>query len=287
MNRPNSNQDRHNRKILGFIDNRQDAALQSGHFNDFVFVSLMRAATLLALQEAGDAGLEDDQIGRELQCCLGFDSKHLGLRVEWLSNPELQGAALSDAERALREVLIHRFWVDQLKIWRITNPNLARLGMMKVEYKGLADIAAADRRFERRHPVLANAPAAVREMGMRVLLDHMRINLAIKSASLDAANVHSNCAASSRGSRTNSTQMAISSYVTPCFFQSPSAWVSNFVTIASETLQSSPLRHHRGSRLERHLPTSSTRFCARTGGQPGRDSPGMGTSHYSRERTRR
>lgn len=189
MNRPNSDQDRHNRKILGFIDNRQDAALQSGHFNDFVFVSLMRAATLLALQEAGDAGLEDDQIGRELQRCLGFDSKHLGLRVEWLSNPDLQGAALSDAERALREVLIHRFWVDQLKIWRITNPNLARLGMMNVEYKGLADIAASDRRFERRHPVLANAPAAVRELGMRVLLDHMRINLAIKSASLDAANV--------------------------------------------------------------------------------------------------
>ncbi len=189
MSRPDSGVDRFNRKILGFIDNRQDAALQSGHFNDFVFVSLMRAATLMALQNAGEDGLEDDQIGRELQRCLGFDSKHLDLRVEWLSNPELQGAALSDAERALRDVLTHRFWVDQLKIWRITNPNLARLGLMTVEYKGLDDIAASDARFEMAHPILAGARPAVRKAAMTALLDHMRINLAIKTGSLDAANV--------------------------------------------------------------------------------------------------
>ena len=30
------------RKLLGFTDNRQDAALQAGHFNDFLFVSLLR-----------------------------------------------------------------------------------------------------------------------------------------------------------------------------------------------------------------------------------------------------
>lgn len=189
MNRESSGIDRHNRKILGFIDNRQDAALQSGHFNDFVFVSLMRAATLLALQEAGDDGLEDDQLGRQLQKCLGFDSKHLALRVEWLSNPELQGAALSDAERALRDVLVHRFWVDQLKIWRVTNPNLARLGLMTVEYKGLDAIAASDARFEKAHPLLAGATPEVRKIAMTALLDHMRINLAIKTESLDAAHV--------------------------------------------------------------------------------------------------
>jgi hypothetical protein len=36
----------HTRKLLGITDNRQDAALQSGHFNDFLFVSLIRAAFL-------------------------------------------------------------------------------------------------------------------------------------------------------------------------------------------------------------------------------------------------
>jgi len=189
MNRSTSGVERLNRKILGFIDNRQDAALQSGHFNDFVFVSLMRAATLMALQNAGENGLEDNQIGAELQRCLGFDSKHLDLRAEWLSNPELQGAALSDAERALRDVLTHRFWVDQLKIWRITNPNLARLGLMTVEYKGLDAIAEDDARFEAAHPLLAGTAPSIRKAALTALLDHMRINLAVKTGSLEAGTV--------------------------------------------------------------------------------------------------
>jgi len=189
MNRPESGLEEHNRKILGFIDNRQDAALQSGHFNDFVFVSLLRAATLMALQAAGDKGLEDAQIGEVLQRCLGFDSHHLDLRVEWLSNPDLEGSALLDAEKTLRDVLLHRFWVDQLRIWRITNPNLNRLELMKVEYKGLADIAGNERKFADAHHLLANATPAVREKAMRELLEHMRRNLAIKTDALDAARV--------------------------------------------------------------------------------------------------
>ena len=52
--------------------NRQDAALQSGHFNDFLFVSLLRAGFLRALDKAGDKGLRNDQLGEALQGALGF-----------------------------------------------------------------------------------------------------------------------------------------------------------------------------------------------------------------------
>jgi hypothetical protein len=45
------------RKILAFTDNRQDAALQAGHFNDFLFVTLLRGAILAGLTAAGDEGL--------------------------------------------------------------------------------------------------------------------------------------------------------------------------------------------------------------------------------------
>jgi hypothetical protein len=38
-------------KILSFTDNRQDASLQAGHFNDFVQTSFLRAALLDALQD--------------------------------------------------------------------------------------------------------------------------------------------------------------------------------------------------------------------------------------------
>jgi hypothetical protein len=44
MNGDNSGVPAEKRKLLGFTDNRQDAALQAGHFNDFLFVSLLRGA---------------------------------------------------------------------------------------------------------------------------------------------------------------------------------------------------------------------------------------------------
>ena len=38
------------RKLLTFVDNRQDAALQAGHFNDFVQVVQLRAALYRAVE---------------------------------------------------------------------------------------------------------------------------------------------------------------------------------------------------------------------------------------------
>src|SRR5690606_28864026 len=46
MNADDSPIERHTRKLLAFTDNRQDAALQAGHFNDFIFVTLLRGAIL-------------------------------------------------------------------------------------------------------------------------------------------------------------------------------------------------------------------------------------------------
>jgi hypothetical protein len=62
------------RKILGFTDNRQDAALQAGHFNDLLFVTLLRAGTLAAVRVCGDEGLAPDEFGRLTAKALGFTS---------------------------------------------------------------------------------------------------------------------------------------------------------------------------------------------------------------------
>jgi hypothetical protein len=110
------------RKLLGFTDNRQDAALQAGHFNDFLFVSLFRAATLAAVRAAGSDGLADDEFGRRIQAALGFTAGNRGRRQEWMLDPEAKGVGQLDAERALSRVLAHRAWVDQRRGWRFTNP---------------------------------------------------------------------------------------------------------------------------------------------------------------------
>ena len=72
MNRNAASLPPERRKLLGFTDNRQDAALQAGHFNDFLFVALLRAATLAAVRAAGPEGLSEDEFGRRLQAAVGI-----------------------------------------------------------------------------------------------------------------------------------------------------------------------------------------------------------------------
>jgi hypothetical protein len=97
--------------LLGFTDNRQDAALQAGHFNDFLFVSLLRAAMLAAVRTAGPEGLSEDEFGRRLQTALGLTAANRNRRQEWMLDPDIRGVGLVEAERTLARVLAHRAWV--------------------------------------------------------------------------------------------------------------------------------------------------------------------------------
>ena len=187
MHGTESAMDRYTRKLLGFTDNRQDAALQAGHFNDFLFVSLVRAGFLGALQDAGSNGLRSDGLGVAVQRTLGFDRSDAQIRAEWLLEPSLRGFNLQEAEGTLRQVLAYRVWFDQRRGWRYTNPNLEQLEMVQVEYLGLDDLAADDELFADSHPLLRQASRAVRKEVYRELLDHMRKWMAIRSQVLDAA----------------------------------------------------------------------------------------------------
>ena len=96
MHGADSGMDRYTRKLLGFTDNRQDAALQAGHFNDFLFVSLVRAGFLGALHDAGSNGLRSDALGVAVQRTLGFDRSDAQIRAEWLLEPALRGFNLQE-----------------------------------------------------------------------------------------------------------------------------------------------------------------------------------------------
>jgi hypothetical protein len=180
-----------NRKVLGFSDNRQDAALQAGHFNDFIFVSLLRAAVYSALRHAGAEGLDDGKIGQAIQAALGFRKEEPASYAEWLADENMHGPLLLDAERTLRDVLAHRFWVDQQRGWRVTNPNLERLHLLRAEYRGLDDLVADKAKFEDAHPILKAASPECRRLAYTVLFDHMRKGLAVNSLSLSQTELES------------------------------------------------------------------------------------------------
>jgi superfamily II DNA/RNA helicase len=174
------------RKLLGFTDNRQDAALQAGHFNDFLFVSLIRAGFLGALRAASHKGLRSDELGIAAQRALGFDRPAQDVRAEWLQEPNLKGFHLQDAESTLRQILAYRVWYDQRRGWRYTNPNLEQLGLVRVEYQGLDALVSDQEEFESAHPLLKHATPEVRSNLYRELLDHLRKWMAVKSQVLDA-----------------------------------------------------------------------------------------------------
>lgn len=169
------------RKLLGFTDNRQDAALQAGHFNDFLFVSLVRAGFLGALQEAGDAGLRAGELGAAQQKALGFDRPGKDLRQEWLLEPNLKGFNLQEAEESLRQVLTYRVWFDQRRGWRYTNPNLEQLGLLAVDYLGIDDLVDDESAFANAHDIFKFAKKDVRKEVYRKLFDHLRSWMAIHS----------------------------------------------------------------------------------------------------------
>ncbi len=187
------------RKLLGFTDNRQDAALQAGHFNDFTFVSLLRGAIYRALRDAGPEGLTDSDIGAAVRSALGFDrplpldtDPNDSSRADWLQDPALGGMDLGVASETLRFVLAYRTWYDQRRGWRYTNPNLEELGLLAIDYLELDEFCADDGNFSDAPPMLRTADSACRAKAFETLFEYMRKGLAIDAAALDPLQLNRN-----------------------------------------------------------------------------------------------
>jgi hypothetical protein len=129
------------KKVLGFSDNRQDAALQAGHFNDFLQVLLTRAALLCAIEGAGPA--LDREIESPTPCsnALGFDRDDPGVRAEYMQQPEVQGQQPAPSPGHLRNILGYRIYYDLRRGWRFNNPNLEQLGLVRIAYQDLEELS--------------------------------------------------------------------------------------------------------------------------------------------------
>lgn len=167
------------RKLLSFTDNRQDASLQAGHFNDFVEIGLLRSAIYRAALAAGAVGLGHENITQEV-----FQTLNLPIEA-YASNPAARFQALVDTQRALRNVLGYRIYQDLKRGWRITSPNLEQCGLLEIKYSSLFDVCHAEDLWERSHVALQSATPETRMKVAKVLLDFMRRELAIKVDYLD------------------------------------------------------------------------------------------------------
>jgi len=185
MNGDSSGVPAEKRKLLGFTDNRQDAALQAGHFNDYLFVSLLRGAILRAVLDAGSDGMAEDEFGLRVVKALGFTASNKASRIHWMLDPEAGAVVREDAQRSLAKVLAHRVWTDLRRGWRYTNPSLSVLKLIDVEFIGLDDIAEDREALMAVHPALGDLDADASKKLLKVILAAMLEGLAVSTEALD------------------------------------------------------------------------------------------------------
>ncbi|MEU7628630.1 protein kinase [Nocardia sp. NPDC049220] len=161
------------RKLLSFVDNRQDAALQAGHFNDFVQVALMRGALYRALAEAGDGGISHEELATRVTNALGLEP------ADYIRSSDPTPSLVTAAARTLRDIVAFRLYLDLERGWRVTMPNLEQTGLLRIDYTDLDWLAGNQQRWETASRPLRDADKVQRAEILRALLDQMRRGLAI------------------------------------------------------------------------------------------------------------
>jgi len=142
------------RKLLSFTDNRQDASLQAGHFNDFIVTSLLRSGILAALPLEGATTF--DRLPGDIFACLNLD-------LADFMKEGLSRGARRRADAALRDVLAYRMFRDLRRGWRVNQPNLEQLGLLRITYNELDATAADDAFWQREVPEMITTLRSVRQ----------------------------------------------------------------------------------------------------------------------------
>jgi hypothetical protein len=165
-------------KLLTFTDNRQDASLQAGHFNDFIHAAVVRASLYAALARTKE--LTFDRVAQEVV-------RAAGLRIADIArNPELDpdAPAARDVWQVFTELTEYRLYEDLRRGWRVVHPNLEQVGLLKVEYGGLDDLCQGAE-LAALHPWFADAAPEDRRTVLRAVLDQFRRTLAIRARVLE------------------------------------------------------------------------------------------------------
>ncbi|MBA5845676.1 DEAD/DEAH box helicase [Gordonia amicalis] len=158
------------RKLLTFVDNRQDASLQAGHFNDFVQVTQLRGALYRALR---NGSLRHDEVAQRVVEALDLPFG------SYAANPEAVYGARAAAQRAFKEFIEFRLYADLQRGWRVTMPNLEQTGLLRIEYESLPEIAADTDLWQQGPAPLRYARSGEREELCKIVLDEFRRDLAI------------------------------------------------------------------------------------------------------------
>lgn len=158
-------------KLLSFTDNRQDAALQAGHFNDFVSIGRIRSAIWHALEDRTE-GLTVHNVAQAV-----FDALQIP-QSEYAIKPVESGGRRRDNEAALKDYLLIRILQDLRRGWRYTMPNLEQCALLNVRYRYLEEELTNESNWEEL-PLLQSMSIDERREFLIQTLDFIRTSNAI------------------------------------------------------------------------------------------------------------
>ncbi|MBK9733201.1 MAG: DEAD/DEAH box helicase [Chitinophagaceae bacterium] len=118
-------------KLMSFTDNRQDASLQAGHFNDFIQVVHLRSAIEKVLRVSDEPLKISDLIFR-VQEALNLPES------DYATNPAPNpNRPNEDNREALRNYISYRIIQDLKRGWRYILPNLEQTALLEITYKSI------------------------------------------------------------------------------------------------------------------------------------------------------
>lgn len=123
-------------KLMSFTDNRQDASLQAGHFNDFIQVVHLRSAIEKVLRESAEPLKISDLIFKVHEALSLPES-------DYATNPAPNpNRPNEDNLEALRNYISYRIIQDLKRGWRYILPNLEQTALLEITYKNIEKDAA-------------------------------------------------------------------------------------------------------------------------------------------------
>ena len=160
-------------RLLSFTDNRQDAALQAGHFNDFMDVVRLRSAVRKAVESAGELRLTT--LGRAVRLASGvrFEDYATG----GSDMPEFRRKTY---EESLETYFVYRAVHDLRRGWRVILPNLEQCALLRVDYDNLQEAADHDGIWAT-VPLFSRLSHGERHELLRITLDFFRHEYALHS----------------------------------------------------------------------------------------------------------
>lgn len=173
-------------KLLGFSDNRQDAALQAGHFNDYVTHLILRVGLLYVLERNKNTEFSLDELSDHIFRAFKLDSVQESDISKFAKNPSIKHFNLQNAQQVARNIISLNLLKDLKSSNMYNRPSLDKLELAEIKYDNLKEICSNSKLYLNFSNQMLSLLTSQELFEILILaLDTLRNNLCIKSPFFD------------------------------------------------------------------------------------------------------